>query len=103
MLVLTGQAMAAQGLGSCEMDLHQMDSQIDHSAMGHDIIHMDKADMSCCDDKACAMDCSLVMTLIVSEQSSFVLAHKALGKASVLSTSTTKRSSTSLFRPPISA
>lgn len=109
LFVIVAQTIAVQGANGCEMDMYQMDApqmemgQMDHSQMNHDIMDMQKSDMSCCDDTACVLDCSLVMTPILSEQASFDVDQKAISKIAILSTSTVKRSQTSLFRPPISS
>ena len=109
LFVITGQTMAVQGANGCDMDMHQMDApqmemgHMDHSQMNHDMIDMEKPAMSCCDDAVCALDCSLVMTSILSEQASLGIDQKAVGKIAILSTSIFKRSQTSLFRPPISS
>ena len=95
LLVFTSQAVAADGINSCDMDMHQMG--LEHSGMA-------QGDMDCCNDDAnCAMDCSLSMVSMLNSISPFEAEHVSSEKITSLQNSTAIRSLASLFRPPISA
>ena len=95
LFVLTGQTMAAQGVNSCDMNMHQMN---------HKVMDMPNGKMDCCDDDpVCAMDCSLAMVSVIFEPVALDL-HKISGeKINIPSVLITSQPSISLFRPPISA
>ncbi|HPF46643.1 MAG: hypothetical protein KDF58_09715 [Alphaproteobacteria bacterium] len=95
LLVLTGQAMAAKGANSCDMNMHKMD---------HKIMAMSSGKMDCCDDDPiCAMDCSLAISCILPEFSLTGFEYVSTQQIDIPVISISSQPLTSLFRPPISA
>ena len=82
LFVFTGQAIAADGVNSCNMNMSQ-------------------SSMDYCDNNDCTIDCNLSIVFVLSEI--IILADNQVSPQKIhhISSSTISKSFTPLYRPPI--
>lgn len=101
LLVFTSQAVAADGIISCDMDMHDM-VMMDNGDMDMSNSKMDTDKMDCC-DASCALDCGLSMTIALVESGSIETQSLTSTKIAIPQDMAIANSHLVLFRPPISA
>lgn len=91
LFVICGQALASEGISSCDMDMSNMTSQMTDN----------QNNMDCCDNATCNMKCSLSIVFILDNLVSFEALEKNPQNIIMSHNEIKPQSITSLFRPPI--